>query len=151
MLHPAGEDQTDEPVTRPSFDEYFLGVSEAVSVRSSCVRRKVGAVVVNNRRIVASGYNDSPAGMPGCEACPRRTSSVPPGSSYDTGPGACVAIHAEANALLHCNREDLVGSTLYLTDKPCDGCMKLIIGAGVARVVWEGASIGISRTVPDPR
>lgn len=121
---------------RPDWDIYFMGIALAVSVRSDCERRKVGAVVVKDRRIRGTGYNGAPAGEPGCESCPRRTSGVCPGSSYDTGAGACVAVHAEANALLYCDREDLIGATLYLTDAPCEGCQKLIRGAGVTRVVW---------------
>lgn len=121
----------------PSFDSYFMGIAYAVSTRADCERRKVGAVVVKDRRIRATGYNGAPAGDPGCESCPRRTSDVDPGSSYDTGPGQCVAVHAEANALLYCNREDLVGATLYLTTDPCDGCLKLIKASGISRVVWN--------------
>ncbi len=121
---------------RPSFDEYFLGVASAVSARSSCTRRKVGAVVVHDRRIRGTGYNDSPAGDPGCESCPRSRSNVDPGSSYDTGAGVCVALHAEQNALIYTDRADLRGSTLYLTTNPCDGCLRMIRGSGIIRVVW---------------
>lgn len=121
---------------RPDFDRYFLGIADAVAVRADCARRRVGAVVVKDRRIRATGYNGSPAGDPGCVSCPRRLSSVAPGSSYDTGAGVCVAVHAEANALLYCDREDLVGATLYITTDPCDGCLKLIRATGIARVVW---------------
>ncbi len=74
--------------------------------------------------------------MPGCGSCPRRVASVVPGeTSYDDGPGRCVAIHAEANALLYCDREDLVGATLYITREPCYGCEKLIDASGVSEVV----------------
>ena len=126
---------------RPTFDEYFLGIAEAVSLRSDCERRKVGAVVVNDRRIRSTGYNGSPAGQPGCDSCPRRLSGVDPGSSYDTGPGACVALHAEMNAALHCDRSDLLGSTMYITTDPCAGCSKMLHGAGVTRVVWPGGEV----------
>lgn len=124
---------------RPNWDEYFLEIGRAVSARSDCERRKVGAVVVaKDRRIRSTGYNGAPAGEPGCATCPRRNSSVASGSSYDTGAGSCVAIHAEANALIYCNREDLIGSTLYITHDfgPCDGCLRLIKAAGVSRVVY---------------
>lgn len=120
---------------RPTFDEYFLGIAEAVSLRSDCERSKVGAVVVKDRRIRSTGYNGAPAKKPGCDTCPRRTSGCEPGSSYDTGPNRCVAIHAEGNALLHCDREDLIGATLYITRPACDGCQKLIDATGVVRVV----------------
>lgn len=118
-------------MTRPTWDEYFLKIAEAVSARSDCERSRVGAVVVKERRIRATGYNGAPANQPGCLSCPRRTSSVAPGSDYSN----CVAIHAEANALLYCDREDLIGATLYITREPCYGCRKLIMATGVVRVV----------------
>lgn len=129
-------------MSRPDWDLYFLGVAVAVAARADCSRRQVGAVVVNDRRIRATGYNGAPAGQPGCETCPRRNSAVEPGSSYDTGPGTCVAIHAEANALLYCDRADLVGATIYLTSDPCEGCLRLIRAAGVKRVVFAGGEYG---------
>lgn len=123
---------------RPGWDEYFLGIAEAVSKRADCERRKVGAVVVGtDRRIVGSGYNGAPAGDPGCESCPRRLSGVEPGSSYDTGPGSCVALHAEQNALLYTDRHDLVGAAMYVTCPPCEGCTKMIRGAGIAAVYYR--------------
>ena len=125
---------------RPGWDEYFLGIAQAVSARSDCERRKVGAVVVKDRRIVGTGYNGAPAGRPGCETCPRRLSEAEPGSSYDTGPGSCVAIHAEANALIYTNRVDLLGATIYVTQPPCEGCTKLIRAARVGRMHYAELS-----------
>lgn len=125
--------------TRLSWDEYFLGIAEAVSRRADCSRRQVGAVVVDEEnRIVSTGYNGSPPGGPSCLGgeCPRATSNVDPGSSYDTGPGMCVAVHAEMNALLYAGRDRTNGSTLYVTDAPCDGCRKPIEAAGIVKVVW---------------
>jgi dCMP deaminase len=87
------------------------------------------------------GYNGAPAGEPGCltmGACPRgqmSTSDILPGSSYDTGAGACIALHAEQNAIIRAGK-NCRGATLYLTDAPCDGCSRLIKGSGIARVVW---------------
>jgi len=129
---------------RPDWDEYFLGIAEAVSLRSDCERDKVGAVVVgSDRRIRSTGYNGSPAGMVGCSSCPRRTSEVPPGSCYSN----CVAIHAELNALLYCDRNDLPGSTLYITRRPCYGCMKAIKASGVEWVGYpEGRILNIVNT-----
>lgn len=128
--------------SRPDWDEYFLWIAEAVSERSDCTRRKVGALVVQNRRLRGSGYNGAPAGLPGCSTCPRALSGQM-GSSYDTGPGACVAIHAEANALLYTDVADRHNATLYCTDKPCDGCSKLIAGSGITRVVWPHGEYGV--------
>jgi len=123
-------------VSRPEWPAYFMKIAEAVAERSDCVRDKVGAVVVKDRRIRSTGYNGSPAGTPGCDSCPRRTSGVEKGSSYDN----CRAVHAEANALIYCNREDLVGATIYVTREPCYGCDKLIQAAGVEAVVWPADS-----------
>lgn len=124
---------------RPDWDEYFLGIATAAAARSDCERSKVGAVVVKDRRVRATGYNGAPVGKPGCATCPRRTAvAVDPGvTGYDSGPGRCVAVHAEANALLYCDREDLIGATIYITREPCGGCSKLIEAAGISRVVWE--------------
>ncbi|WP_433662532.1 deoxycytidylate deaminase [Nocardia sp. CA-128927] len=120
---------------RPDWDTYFLEVARTVAIRSTCVRAKVGAVVAKDNRLRGAGYNESPPKKPGCESCPRRESGCAPGSSYDTGPGACVAVHAEANALLDANRYDLIGATLYITREPCGGCLKLIEAAGITRIV----------------
>lgn len=92
--------------------------------------------------IVGTGYNGAASGAPGClsdNACPRAFSDVEPGSSYDTGPGACIALHAEQNLIMHANWKDLDGATLYVTREPCGGCWKLIKGARFQRVVWPNA------------
>lgn len=123
---------------RPDWDTYFLGISHAVSHRADCSRRRVGAVIVGtDHRIVSTGYNGGPSGGPSCLAgeCPRGLSTVAPGSSYDTGAGSCIAVHAEANAIIYADYSALRGSTIYITDWPCDGCMRLIKGAGISRVV----------------
>lgn len=118
---------------RPGWDEYFLGIARAVSARGDCSRRKVGAVLVRpDRRIASTGYNGAAPGTPGCLElpCPRVTrATICPGYSD------CRAVHAEANALLYASKNDCEGATLYITDPPCDGCLKLIRGAGIARVV----------------
>ena len=129
--------------TRPSWDDYFAGIADAVSARADCRRRTVGCVLVKDHRIVASGYNGGPAGGASCLAgeCPRGLLSyeeVAGLGDYDRPglPGFCVAIHAEANTLLHADRADARGATAYITDPPCPGCRKLLAAAGVARVVW---------------
>lgn len=124
---------------RPDWDTYFLLIAQAVSLRSDCERSKVGAVVVKDKRIRSTGFNGAPAGRPGCRACPRRTSSVQPGSDYSN----CVAVHAEANALLYCDREDLIGASLFITRKPCYACQKLILGAGIVRVITPEGEISV--------
>lgn len=125
---------------RPSWDEWALGVAEAVSARGDCTRAQVGAIALSGDNLmVGMGYNGAPSGAPGClsdGACPRAFSNVEPGSSYDTGPGACIALHAEQNLIMHANWNDLKGATLYVTREPCGGCWKLIKGARFERVVW---------------
>lgn len=122
---------------KPSWRDYFLEVAHVVAKRSSCERSQVGAVVVaTDGRIRGTGYNDSPAGMPGCEACPRRLSGVVPGSSYSEGPGRCLSLHAETNCLLYTDRSDLDGATLYVTREACPDCLKMIRGTRISRIVW---------------
>lgn len=134
-------------MTRPSWDAYFLQIAHAVALRADCTRRRVGAVVVDSqRRIVSTGYNGAPAGDLGClaGACPRgrmNLDEVPPGSSYDTGQGACIAIHAEQNALLYAGQKGCNGATLYITDEPCQGCRRFIRASGVDRTVWPGGEM----------
>lgn len=127
---------------RPDWIIYFLEIAKTVSIRSDCERDKVGAVVVKDNRIRATGYNGAPAGVPGCDTCPRRSSGCVPGSSYDN----CVAVHAEANALLYCDRADLQGSTLYVTRRPCYACSKLIAATGVHTVVFPEGDRVIARS-----
>ena len=123
---------------RPTFDEYYLGIAQAVAARGECVRRRVGAVIVSGGdTIVATGYNGAPPGEPSCldGACPRATRHVLAGTGYaDTG---CHAIHAEANAIIRAGRERCLGATIYVTDEPCDLCAPLIRAAGIARVVTK--------------
>lgn len=125
---------------RPTWDEYFLSIARAVSARADCSRRQHGAVIVKDHRIVSTGYNGAPAGHPGCldGHCPRAQSNAPTNTPpYDSGPGRCIAVHAEANALLYADYEKCKGSTLYITAEPCGDCRKLIDGAGIKNVIWN--------------
>lgn len=124
---------------RPTWDEYFLGIAEAVSKRAACTRRQVGALVVAEHRIISAGYNGAPPGQPHCTdgACPRgrlTKEQLPSGGSYTEGPGICIAIHAEENAINYAGRLAR-GSTLYCTHDPCPGCDQLAIERQIARVV----------------
>jgi dCMP deaminase len=123
------------PEGRPSVERWGVGMAEAASTRAECTRRKVGAIVLDrDGRIVGAGYNGAPAGKPSCldGACPRAFSGVAPGSSYDTGAGSCIAIHAEANALLDAGRLSR-GGQLMVSSAICDGCLRLAKGA---RIAW---------------
>lgn len=135
--------------TRPGWDQYFLGIAEAVAARADCTRRQYGCVIVKAHRIVSTGYNGAPSGRPGClsGACPRGHLSydaLPPGSSYDTGPGACISLHAELNACVYAGRDRTEGATLYLNQgSPCDGCMRVIHAAGIIRIVTPFATMDL--------
>lgn len=162
---------------RPSFDDYYLGIAEAVAARADCTRRKAGAVIVKDATIVGHGYNGAPPGKPGClsdGACPRgrhyQVSTpgflsdglaqvvvegcgcggpwpcpdyVKPMSSYDTGKGSCISLHAEQNAIIRAGFDKCRGATIYVVSAgltgaagaPCEGCQRLIEGAGITRVV----------------
>lgn len=128
--------------SRPSWNAYGLTLAEAVATRADCTRRKVGAVVMRpDHSIVSTGYNGGPSGGKSClkGECPRGLQSfedVPPGTSYDTGDGACIALHAEQNALLRADWDEMRGATLYITEKPCDGCVRMITGTHIELVVW---------------
>lgn len=121
-------------------DAFYLGVAAAVAAGADCTRRRVGCVLVLDNRIVATGFNGAPAGDASClaGACPRGLldyDAVPAGADYGAGAGRCIAIHAEANALLHAGR-DCRGATAYITCPPCSDCEKLLRGAGIERTVF---------------
>lgn len=134
---------------RPGWDKYYLGIAKAVSVRGECTRRQVGAILVNkHNRHRASGYNGGYSGGPSClkGECPRGLSDVPPGSSYDTGAGVCIALHAEQNLVAEASPEDLRGGKVYITDEPCDGCLRTLKGTGVVEIIWpEGVLAQVGR------
>lgn len=128
---------------RPGWDEYYLDIADRVKARADCSRRQVGAILVNKRnRHRGSGYNGGPSKGLSClkGECPRGNSTVAPGSSYDTGAGVCIAVHAEQNLIMDTTPEERVGGTIYITDAPCDGCFRMITGSGVIRVVWPTGS-----------
>jgi len=128
---------------RPDWDEWGMWLAAAVSLRGDCRRARVGAVILDeNHRIVGQGYNGAAPGGPSCLAgdCPRAFTDVPPGSSYDTGQGACIATHAELNALLDAGVVRARGGVMYVMCKPCDGCTKIIRSAGIDRVMWPNGS-----------
>ena len=120
---------------RPSWDEYFMSIARLVSGRSTCLRRKVGAILVLDRRILATGYNGAPAGLPHCEedGCVRERLDVPSGERHEL----CRGIHAEQNAIIQSANygTGIDGSTIYTTHRPCSVCAKMIINAGIVRVV----------------
>jgi dCMP deaminase len=130
---------------RPDWDEYFMLIAVATRERAECLGRHVGAVLVREGRIVATGYNGTPRGFPrcnaeeqGCHRCAQRE-HYPSGSAYDV----CICVHAEQNAILQAARlgYSCDGAACYTTLRPCFGCLKELRQAGVERVVhlnaWE--------------
>ena len=126
--------QIPQPQThdRPSWDEYFMAITRAVATRATCSRRSVGAVIVKDKRILATGYNGAPIGMRHCDHT----------NGGDMRDGHCArSTHAEQNALVQAARygTPIAGGTMYCTDHPCLTCAKLLINAGIARIVYESA------------
>lgn len=123
---------------RPSWDETFGEIARIWSERSTCSRRKVGAVIVKDKKVIGNGYNGVASGRTHCidGGCPRGQLSyanVPAGADYNQYP--CYALHAEHNAILQAGIERCVGSTLYVTAEPCQQCLNLIEHAKIERVV----------------
>ena len=123
---------------RPSWDEYFMQIVELIKTRSTCLRRQVGAVIVKDKRILATGYNGAPVGCKHCSeiGCLREQLNVPSGQRHEL----CRAIHAEQNAIVQAaySGTSVNGATLYVTTQPCVLCAKLAINAGITRIVFSG-------------
>jgi len=123
-------------MSRPGWDAYYLGIARAVAVRASCSRRQVGAVIVVDNAIIATGYNGTPSGVLNCDegGCRRCASDAPVGSGYD----ACICVHAEQNAIVFAARHGNAtqGGVLYSTLRPCFGCAKEAIQAGIRRIAY---------------
>ncbi len=131
---------------RRSKENYYLDIADAAQERSTCLRRRYGAIIVRDDEIVATGYNGAPRGRQNCTDlgyCARKTMNVPAGERYEL----CRSVHAEANAIISAARRDMLGATLYLAGRdaetgeinpdatPCAMCRRLIINAGIRRVV----------------
>lgn len=115
---------------RVEWDDYFLDVAEKVATRATCDRAHVGCVIVKDKWIVATGYNGSIHGEPHCDEVGHLLNKE----------GRCIrTIHAEQNALLHANRTDLDGATAYCTHEPCETCAKLLVQAGIKRILFRNA------------
>lgn len=129
-------DAAGKPHKRPSWDGYFLSLALVASTRSTCLRRHIGAVLVSENRILATGYNGSPAGTKHCTdiGCLRQELGIPSGERHEI----CRGSHAEMNALAQAasSGTSVRGCTVYCTHEPCSICSKLLINAGCARVVY---------------
>ena len=123
-------------MNRPTWDEYFMEMASVAAKRSTCLRRSVGAVIVKNKQILASGYNGTPMGLPHCEevGCLREQLKVPSGKCHEL----CRGVHAEQNAITQAayHGVSVKGATLYCTHQPCVVCTKMLINAGIERIVY---------------
>lgn len=125
--------------SRPSWEEYFLSIAKLVARRSTCLRRSVGAVLVKDKRILATGYNGAPTNIEHCEkaGCIRQNLKVPSGQRHEL----CRGLHAEQNALLQAALHGVSakGAKMYVTTQPCVICAKMIINAGIEEIVISGS------------
>jgi len=123
---------------RPSYDEYFMEMAYVVSKRSTCLRRKVGAILVKDKHILSTGYNGAPKGLDHCMdvGCIRQQMSVKSGERHEL----CRGLHAEQNAIIQAAvfGVSITGSTLYCTNTPCVVCVKMLINAGVKEIIYSG-------------
>ncbi len=122
---------------RPGWDEYFMNMALLTAERSTCLRRQIGAVIVQDRHIVATGYNGAPQGLAHCDelegGCLRERMGIPSGERHEL----CRALHAEQNAIIQAAAlgHSIEGATIYITNQPCIICAKMIINAGIRRIV----------------
>lgn len=130
---------------RTSKEDYYLGIADSVLSRSTCLRRKYGAIIVKADEILSTGYNGAPRGRTNCcdlGYCTREHLNIPSGERYEL----CRSVHAEQNAIISCSRRDMIGSTLYLvgrdaktneliTAAPCSLCRRFILNAGIEKIV----------------
>ena len=136
---------------RPSKDEYYMHIAESVMERSTCLRRRYGAVIVKNDEIISTGYNGAPRQRMNCldlGMCTRAQECIPHGERYEL----CRSVHAEANAIISASRREMIGSTLYLAGydvegekllldaRPCLMCQRLIINAGIRYIITRSES-----------
>jgi dCMP deaminase len=128
---------TRDTLDRPSWNDYFMGIADLVAGRATCIRRKVGAVLVKDRRILCSGYNGAPAGLPHCKetGCLRRQLNVPSGVKHEL----CRGVHAEQNVIIQAAYHGVAvaGATLYCTHQPCSICAKMLINAGIQEIYFR--------------
>ena len=159
-------------MSRPNRDEYYLNIAKAVSVRSTCLRRQYGAVIVNHDEIVSTGYNGAPRGEPNCcdlGKCIKDELGLPHGEQYEK----CVSVHAEENAIISAARKDMIGAAIYIYGtqdgkkmevvEPCSRCTRMMINAGLKYLMvgvrgkkgvrvygfYEGKIVGVLRGCPD--
>ncbi|MCK8824591.1 deoxycytidylate deaminase [Fuchsiella alkaliacetigena] len=123
---------------RPSWDQYFMELTAVVAKRSTCLRRKVGAILVRDKRVLATGYNGAPSGLEHCQeaGCIRESKEIPSGQRHEL----CRGLHAEQNAIIQAALHGISidEAVLYSTHQPCILCTKMLINTGVKRIVFIG-------------
>jgi dCMP deaminase len=127
--------------SRPSWDEYFVSISLLTKNRSNCIKRKVGCLLVKDNRILSLGYNGTPTNTKncyegGCKRCMDQYSKKDEENSSGKALDSCMCLHAEENALLFVNKNDLIDSTMYVTLIPCISCVKKILQCKIKRIVY---------------
>lgn len=122
---------------RPDWDSYFMEVAEIVSKRSTCIRRRVGAIIVKDRRILSTGYNGAPTNLLHCseKGCLREKLKIASGERHEL----CRGLHAEQNAIIQAAYHGVCikGAVLYSTHLPCSICMKMLINAGIKSIIYK--------------
>lgn len=125
-------------ILRPTWDEYFMEIVELIKTRSTCLRRQVGALIVKDKRILATGYNGAPMGCKHCSqiGCLRQELNIPSGERHEL----CRGIHAEQNAIVQAaySGVSVKGGILYVTTQPCILCAKMIVNAGIKKIIFKG-------------
>ncbi|HDD44717.1 MAG TPA: cytidine deaminase [Candidatus Desulfofervidus auxilii] len=135
-------------MSRPTWDEYFMKIAFMVAQRSTCLRRKVGAVIVKDKRILSTGYNGAPAGLAHCLdiGCLREKIGIPSGEKHEL----CRGLHAEQNAIIQAayHGVSIKGATIYCTHHPCVICTKMLINAGIKKIYYaKGYPDELSQTM----
>ncbi len=123
-------------IKRPSLDEYFMRMAYLAASRSTCLRRQVGAVIVKDKRVLSTGYNGAPKGLPHCDevGCLREKYDIPTGERHEL----CRGVHAEQNAIIQAAvfGTSIDGAAIYTTNHPCVVCAKLLINANISEIVY---------------
>lgn len=130
------EKKTSHP-QRPTWDEYFMDITHLVAKRSTCLRRQVGAILVKDKKILATGYNGAPSRLDHCLdiGCLREKLKIPSGERHEL----CRGLHGEQNAIIQAayHGVGIRGATLYCTNHPCIICSKMIINSGIEKIIYE--------------
>lgn len=142
---------------RVTKEAYYLNIARSVINRSTCLRRRYGAIIVKNDEVISTGYNGSPRGTYNCcdkGFCEREAKNIPSGANYEL----CRSVHAEQNAIISASRKDMLGATLYLVGEdmegniidaePCLLCKRFILNAGISKVVCKTKD-SVKITIPE--